>query len=59
MQKRSNNLRCHSIRARDQTISLIIFLSRAVATRKDVAVKGVLNPNFRPFNFELNKKIDF
>jgi len=22
-------------------------------------VKGVLNPNFRPFNFELKKKVDF
>jgi len=22
-------------------------------------VKGVLNPNFRPFSFELKKKLDF
>jgi len=24
--------------------------------KKNLAVKGVLNPNFRPFNFELKKK---
>jgi len=24
-----------------------------------ITLKGVLNPNFRPFSFELKKKIDF
>jgi len=33
-------------------------------TKKDrkialFSIKGVLNPNFRPFSFELNKKLDF
>jgi len=37
-------------------ISYNIFLNQLIS--RDVQFKGVLNPNFRPFSFEL-KKLDF
>jgi len=37
---------------------LTSFLPSATCVHK-IEVKGVLNPNFQPFSFELKKKLDF